>query len=139
MPLKQPLDRKKRPFPWLCSDCFRPAVFPVIIPYTAKVKHDGVIHELHLLALEVARCQKCGQVVITSAADEQINDALRSHFQLLTPAQIRSGTEKLGLRHRELAERLGVASETISRWVEGALIQPQAMDGRLRLLFGPPA
>src|SRR5262249_38110213 len=70
--------------------------------------------------------------------DEKINEALRSHLRLLTPAQIRKGIEQLGLRQQELAERLGVAPETISRWVNGALIQSRAMDNLLRLFFALP-
>jgi transcriptional regulator with XRE-family HTH domain len=34
-----------------------------------------------------------------------------------------------------LAERLGVAEETISRWETGALIQSRAMDNLLRVYF----
>jgi putative zinc finger/helix-turn-helix YgiT family protein len=106
--------------------------------YSAKVKHDGVIYELHLPAVEVPRCQTCGETVITTAVDEQVSDALRSRLRLLTPAQIRKGIEKLGLKQQALAERLGVAAETISRWVNGALIQSRAMDNLLRLFFALP-
>jgi putative zinc finger/helix-turn-helix YgiT family protein len=106
--------------------------------YTAKVKHDGIVYELHLPSVEVPRCQTCGETVITTAVDEQISDALRSRLHLLTPAQIRKGVEKLGLKQQELAERLGVAPETISRWVNGALIQSRAMDNLLRLFFALP-
>jgi putative zinc finger/helix-turn-helix YgiT family protein len=109
-----------------------------VTDYTARVKHDGVVHELHLPALEVPRCQTCGETVITSAADERINNALRSRLRLLTPAQMRKGIERLGLKQQELAERLGVAPETISRWVNGALIQSRAMDNLLRLYFALP-
>jgi putative zinc finger/helix-turn-helix YgiT family protein len=113
-------------------------VVPTIIDYTAKVKHDGVVHELHFPALEVPRCQTCGETVITTAVDERINDALRSRVHLLTPAQIRKGLDDLGLQEQELAQRLGVAGETISRWVTGALIQSRAMDNLLRLFFALP-
>lgn len=129
---------KERPFPWLCSDCFTHTVVPTVIDYVAKVKQDGVIHELHLPGIEVPRCQTCGGLTITTAIDELVNDALRSRLRLLTPAQIRKGIEKLGLRQQELAERLGVAAETISRWVNGALIQSRAMDNLLRLFFALP-
>jgi putative zinc finger/helix-turn-helix YgiT family protein len=128
-----------RPFPWVCSNCFTSTVVPTVIDYTAKVKHDGVIHELHLPALEVPRCQTCGETIITTAVDERINDALRSRLRLLTPAQLRKGIAKLGLKQQGLAERLGVAPETISRWVNGALIQSRAMDNLLRLFFALPA
>ena len=43
------------------------------------------------------------------------------------------------MRYRELAEHLGVAVETISRWENGVLTQTRAMDRYLRLYFGVPA
>ncbi len=57
---------------------------------------------------------------------------------MLTPAQIRRGIEKLGLQQQELAERLGVAAETISRWVNGAQIQQRAFDRFLRAFYALP-
>jgi putative zinc finger/helix-turn-helix YgiT family protein len=108
------------------------------VDYTAKVKHDGVVYELQLPSLEVPRCQNCGEIYTTTAVDEKVSDALRSRLRLLTPAQIRQGIEKLGLKQQEVAERLGVAPETISRWVNGALIQSRAMDNFLRVFFALP-
>jgi len=128
-------DDRSRPFPWLCANCHTRSIVPAVIDYTAKVKHDGVVHELHLRDLEVPRCQNCDETVITTVADERINDALRTHLRLLTPAQIRKGIEKLELEQQQMAEQLGVAPETISRWVNGALIQSRAMDNLLRLFF----
>jgi transcriptional regulator with XRE-family HTH domain len=78
-------------------------------------------------------------MVITDAVDEKINEALRAHLRLLTPGQIRKGLETLGLQQQELAEQLGVAKETISRWLNGALIQSRAMDNLLRVFFALPA
>jgi putative zinc finger/helix-turn-helix YgiT family protein len=138
MPTKKTRQPSARPFPWPCSNCYTLTVVPTVIDYTAKVKHDGTVHELRLPALEVPRCQTCGEVVITSAVDEGINDALRSHLRLLTPSQMRGSIEKLGLKQQQLAERLGVAPETISRWLNGALIQSRAMDNLLRLFFALP-
>ncbi len=129
---------RDRPFPWPCPNCLTATVVPTIMDYAAKVKHDGILHELNLPALEVPRCQTCGETVVTSAVDASINDALRSRLRLLTPAQIRKGIEELGLQQQELAQRLGVAAETISRWVNGALIQSRAMDNLLRLFFALP-
>ncbi len=45
----------------------------------------------------------------------------------------------MGLPQRELAERLGVSVETISRWENGILTQTRAVDRYLRLYFGVPA
>ncbi len=136
--LRTPRKSKPRPFPWPCSDCSTLTVVPTVMDYAAKVKHDGVIYDLHLPSLEVPRCQTCGETYTTPAVDEQVSDALRSRLHLLTPAQMRKGIERLGLQQRELAERLGVAAETISRWVNGALIQSRAMDNLLRLYFALP-
>ena len=138
MPSQKTGEPKARPFPWFCSDCFTLTVVPTITEYTAKVKQDGVIHELHFPAIEIPRCQSCGNLIITTAVDEKINDALRARLRLLTPIQMRMGIRKLGLKQQELAERLGVAPETISRWVTGFLIQSRAMDNLLRLYFALP-
>src|SRR5207248_591020 len=125
--------QKPRPFPWPCPNCLSLTVTPTVIDYTAKVKHDGAVHDLSLLGIEVPCCQTCGETVISDAVDERINEALRSKLRLLTPAQMRTGIEKLDLRQQEFAERLGVAPETISRWLNGVLIQSRAMDNLLRL------
>lgn len=138
MSSRNPRESKSRPFPWPCADCYTLTVVPTIMDYTAKVKHDGVIYELHLPSVEIPRCQSCGETYTTTAVDEQVSDALRSRLHLLTPAQIRRSVEKLGLKQQEVAERLGVAAETISRWVNGALIQSRAMDNLLRLYFALP-
>ena len=42
-----------RPFPWPCPHCLTATVVPAVIPYTARVKHDGTIHEMHFPALEI--------------------------------------------------------------------------------------
>ncbi len=135
MDLEKPREPKARPFPWPCADCYTLTVVPTIIDYMAKVKHDGVVHEFHLPGIEVPRCQTCGETYSTADVDERVSEALRSHLRLLTPAQMREGIENLGLRQQELAEQLGVAPETISRWVNGGLIQSRAMDNLLRLYF----
>lgn len=130
--------QRSRPFPWPCANCATLTVVPAVIPYAIKVKHDGTLHEFAFPALEIPRCQTCGETYSTTAVDEKINDALRSQLRLLTPAQICKAIETLGLKQQELAERLGVAPETISRWVNGALIQSRAMDNLLRVYFAVP-
>jgi putative zinc finger/helix-turn-helix YgiT family protein len=139
MSSQNPREAKLRPFPWPCADCYTLTVIPTVMDYTAKVKHDGVVHELHLPSVEIPRCQTCGETYITTAVDERINDALRSRLHLLSPNQIRRGIEKLGLKQQELAERLGVAQETIWRWANGTLIQSSGVDDLLRQAFALPA
>jgi putative zinc finger/helix-turn-helix YgiT family protein len=108
------------------------------MPYTAKVKQDGIEYIIDIPALEIPKCHNCGDLLFSNHADEQIRDALRNRLRLLTPAQIRSGRKALSLHQSELAERLGVAAETICRWENGALIQSRPMDNLLRVYFAIP-
>jgi DNA-binding transcriptional regulator YiaG len=139
MVAKKKQEPKSRPFPWLCADCVTRTVVPTVIDYTAKVRHDAAIHELHLPGIEVPRCQTCGNLVVTTEVDEKVNEALRSRLHLLTPERIRANIEKLGLTQQELAEWLDVAPETVSRWMTGAWIQSSRMNKRLRMFFAFPA
>jgi putative zinc finger/helix-turn-helix YgiT family protein len=113
-------------------------VAPTVTAHTAHVKHEGVVHELRFSALRLPRCTKCGETIVTEDVDAKINDALRRRLRLLTPAQMRQGIRQVGLNQLQLAERLGVAPETISRWLNGALIQSRAMDNLLRVFFALP-
>jgi putative zinc finger/helix-turn-helix YgiT family protein len=138
--MKQRPDRERgdRPFPWQCPACLRVQVTPSVIPYTANVKHDGSLHAVEIPALEVPKCQACGELIFSSHVDEQINQALRAKLRLLTPDQIRGRRRRFCPDQKELATRLGVAKETISRWETGALIQSRAMDNLLRVFFELP-
>jgi putative zinc finger/helix-turn-helix YgiT family protein len=108
------------------------------MPYAVDVKHDGQSYHLEIPALKIPRCRACGELVFSNNVDDQILQALRAHLRLLTPEQIRGGRETLGLKSKELAETLGVAAETISRWERGGVIQSRAMDNFLRVFFAVP-
>ncbi len=138
-PSKQRSEADCKPFPWRCLKCRKRDVYPATISYTAEVSHDGRLYEVPVPALEVPRCRSCGELVFTNRVDEQITDALRARLRLLTPTQVREGRKALGLLQQELAERLGVAEATISRWETGTLIQSRAMDNLLRAYFALPA
>jgi putative zinc finger/helix-turn-helix YgiT family protein len=121
-----------------CPVCLAMSVRPEVLAYTASVKHDGVLHAIEIPALEVSRCHTCGELIFDDHVDDQINAALRSYLKLLTPAQIRAAREKLQLTQAELAEKLGVAEATVSRWETGALIQSRAVDNLMRVYFAVP-
>ena len=135
MPEKASPPDKARPFPWRCVECGERAVFPRESDYTATVKHDGRAYEVRISNLALPTCRKCGEQVFTSAEDERIRVALREQLGLLTPQDIRAKRDAHELSQQELADQLGVAKETISRWETGALMQSRAMDNLLRLYF----
>ncbi len=130
---------KGKPFPWLCPGCGKKEVRPVMVQHTSQIKHDGRLYAVEIPKLRVPQCGACGELVFDNDADEQIARALREQLGLLSGDQIRKNRENLGLSQRILAEHLGVAAETISRWENGALTQTRAMDRYLRVYFGVPA
>ncbi|HYT93524.1 MAG TPA: type II TA system antitoxin MqsA family protein [Gemmataceae bacterium] len=130
--------RRGRPFPWVCANCLKQEVYLATIPYATDIKHDGRLHHIEIPELRIPRCKACGEVTFSINTDDQIIDALRAHLKLLTPQQIRDGRKALGLSSKDLAERLGVAAATISRWQKGHLIQSRAMDNLLRAYFAVP-
>ena len=135
--------KRQRPFPWQCGECGRDEVYPATIEYTTEMKHDGRLHRLTIPELRVPRCRSCEELVFTNAVHEQVSAALRAELVLLTPDQIRSriralhvpGDRSTRLRQKDLASLTGIASETISRWVNGLVIQSRAMDSFVRVFL----
>jgi len=122
-------------FPDVCTECGKEEVRLASIPYDAEVKYEGHLHKFHIAQLIVARCDSCGDVVFSHATHEQIYDALREHLHLLSRQEIRVRIEQLGLTQKELGEEIGVAPETISRWLSGGYVQSRAYDKLMRFYF----
>lgn len=128
----------ERPFPWLCRHCGQREVALVKTNYDAEVRHDGRLYTFTIADLELPVCQACGERVFTEKVDAQVNDALRKHLNLLTPAQIRAAIKRVGMSQKDLAKRLGIAEATLSRWLGEVQIQSRSMDTLLRIFFGFP-
>ena len=124
-----------RPFPWRCRHCGKNQVQPATIRYDAEVRHDGRLYAFTVPKLAIPVCQACGEKVFTEKVDDQINSALREHLHLLTPAEIRAALERIGLTQKEIADRLGIAEATLSRWLTETQIQSRALDNLLRVYF----
>jgi putative zinc finger/helix-turn-helix YgiT family protein len=110
-------------------------VFPHATEYTTTRKHDGREYEIRIADLMIPTCRNCGAQTFSVGDDEKIIAALRAQAGLLTAEEIRQQRAELQLSQEELAELLGVARDTISRWETGTLIQSRAMDNLLRLFF----
>lgn len=128
-----------RPFPWTCRECGKKAVEMSKVQYDAEVRHDGRVHSFTVPDLELPVCTSCGAKVFTGEVDRQINLALRSHIGLLTPEQIREAIARIGESQATVARHLGIAQESLSRWVNAVQIQNKSMDTCLRLYFAFPA
>lgn len=131
-------DKKAKPHPRSCINCGSLSGEVAHIPYTANVRHDGRVHTIAIASLKVDKCSSCGNIVLTSTSDEQISEELRKLLGLLQPAEILAGLKTLGISQKAFAERIGVAEETVSRWVNGFLIQTRALDNLMRVFFAFP-
>ncbi len=128
----------QQPFPWQCYHCGKREVTLAKTDYAAEVRHDGRLHTFTIPDLELPVCQACGERVFTEKVDARINDALRAHINLLTPAQIRDAIKRVGMSQKDLAKCLGIAEATLSRWLSEVQIQSRSMDTLLRIFFGFP-
>jgi putative zinc finger/helix-turn-helix YgiT family protein len=126
---------QNRPFPWPCADCGAHEVYPQAIDYTTTVKHDGDAYTIHIPDLELPMCRKCGEQLFSADADDRVHAVLREQAGLLAPENIRKERERLRITQQELAEHLGVSSETVARWEAGGIIQSRALDNLLRVFF----
>src|SRR5436305_11972529 len=110
---------RDRPFPWRCVECRAKEVYPQPTDYTTVRKHDGREYTVHIPDLEIPTCRKCRERLFTVGIDERIVAALRVQIGLLAPEEILKGRGRLEMTQQELAEQLGIAKETISRWETG--------------------
>jgi putative zinc finger/helix-turn-helix YgiT family protein len=115
--------------------CRQSAVALATVPYSVSIDHDGRKYNVNMAALTAPRCAVCGTLVLDDEANRQISDAFRHAAGLLGPEQIRDSRLALGLKQQELADSLGVAVSTLSRWETGAQIQQRSLDRFLRLFF----
>lgn len=100
-------------------------------PYS---KLPGVL----LCGVEVLRCPECGESEVVIPRPNQLGDLLARHLiekrDRLVGAEVRFLRAHLGLSGVELARRMGVAPETVSRWENGKDAMGPVADRLLRLL-----
>jgi len=128
----------ERPFSKKCSTCRERAVALTTVPYSVQIDHDGRKYTVTIPDLVVPRCGKCGAIVLDEEANRQISAAFRKEAGLLSPEEIRQHRTALGLTQQALADLLGVAVYTLSRWETGAQIQQRSLDRFLRAVFALP-
>jgi putative zinc finger/helix-turn-helix YgiT family protein len=128
-------NRPSKPFPHLCPECGAVAVYPETINYKTGFKYEGHLHEFEAANVTLNKCRECGGVILPNTALDEIAEAFRSHAGLLRAEEIRENLQRLGLAQKEFAALLGVAPETVSRWLGNVQIQTRALDKLMRLFF----
>lgn len=130
---------------WRCEACGQRALRRVRRPHEHEISHDGRppvkvrIPDLEVIACTNPACpDPAASVQLDDDALRRIGEETCRQLGLLTPAEIRAGRKKLGLKQRELQELLGLGGNSLSRWEKGRVYQSRAMDTLLRLAFDLP-
>ena len=121
-----------------CHRCKGAVVLRTSPPCTWEIKYDGAIRQVPVDGMPEWHCAICDVSTLHDESDEILEDALRKHMRLLQPSELRTARESLGLKQKELADLTGCASESLSRWETGAVLQSRAYDRLLRLFFHLP-
>lgn len=131
-------ERAPEVFPHFCPECGETAVFPETITHETAFKHENRLYHCTVPNLTVNKCRECGGIIFPDAALDKITDAFRAHAGLLTTSEIAENLKRLGLSQKQFAERIGIAEETISRWMSSVQVQSQALDNLMRIFFRLP-
>jgi putative zinc finger/helix-turn-helix YgiT family protein len=128
-------ERKIKPFPWMCPDCRQKTVWMVRKDYTMPSEDEGIKFDVVVRDADVPMCSRCGTCIITSDLSERITDEWRRRVGLLSPDEIRTKREALGMTQADLASAVRVPEATLIRWESGMQTQTRAMDLLLRLFL----
>lgn len=121
-----------------CPNCGAHELADAVVDRTTRIQYDGTLHSVRVPNLEVMKCGACGEIVLDNRADKQYVTALRKMLNLLQPHEIRESRLKLKLTQAALANLLGVAAESLSRWENGHVIQSRAHNKFLKAYFAVP-
>jgi hypothetical protein len=76
----KPVHTQGRPFPWFCANCRRKEVRLATIPYEFQRILDGKLITVVIPALDVPKCDNCGELDFTYETEEQINRAFEAQI-----------------------------------------------------------
>lgn len=118
-----------------CDECGG----PLTTERKAVRRYDiGGLPHVELHGVEVRRCPKCGKEDVAIPRIGQLHRVLADHFvkqqRMLAPIEIRFLRKHVGLSAADLADIMGVARETVSRWETGAQQMGAVADRLLRLI-----
>ena len=121
-----------------CHGCGKPFERRLAAPRVEKMKYDGARHEVLIEGMPQWQCDGCRITLTDDESDTVVQDCLRRHIGLLTADEIREARISLGLTQTQLAELIGCAAESLSRWENGAILQSRGYDRLLRIFFHLP-
>lgn len=121
-----------------CHQCGAALASRTAPPHRRKLRYEGVAHDVLVEDMPEWHCAACDIAVTDQEGDPFLQAALRKHVGLLTPDQIRAGLKALKISQDTFAERIGCAAESVSRWLNGAVLQSRTYDRFMRIYFHCP-
>ncbi len=95
-----------------------------------------------LRGVPVRRCADCGAAGVVVKGLEKLTEAIAAVIvggrTRLTPSEVTFLREYLGVSGAELARRIGVTANSVSRWETGTVQINKTADQLLRMMASPP-
>ena len=126
---------QKLPKCYQCGAGFTRRIAP---PHHRKLRYEGTACDVLVTDMPEWHCATCDLSVTDEEGDEPLQAALRRHVGLLTPQQIKAGIKELGITQEKFAEKIRCAPESVSRWLNGAVLQSRVYDCLMRIYFQFP-
>ena len=121
-----------------CYQCGGAFAHRIATPHHRKLRYEGVACDVLVTDMPEWHCATCDLSVTDEEGDEPLQAALRKHVGLLTPQQIKAGIKELGITQEKFADKIRCAPESISRWLNGAVLQSRVYDCLMRIYFQFP-
>jgi HTH-type transcriptional regulator/antitoxin MqsA len=120
----------------LCPVCNRGRLHPKIVAEKIPYEDDGKETMVVAEGVPVQQCDnpECAEELSGPEAARIRHMAICRALGLLTPGEIRTIRDRLGLTQAEFARLTRLGEATICRWERGRLLQNPAMDRYLRLI-----
>jgi putative zinc finger/helix-turn-helix YgiT family protein len=119
--------------------CFNCGSSPVLKSWQKQIFQYGSGESAAELVANVPvfTCSTCGFQFAGPEAEELRHEAVCRHVGVLTPSEIATIRERIGLGRNQFAERTGIGIASLKRWESGALIQNVANDALIYLMAFP--
>lgn len=126
-----------------CHVCGQHSLRRVKHPFEYEVSHDGRRQVIKIDELEVIACTNPAchpddphdTLSYDDSAAHRITIETYCQLGLLTPDEIRTQREALGLTQQQMQDLMGLGGNTLSRWEQAHVYQSRALDRFLRVFL----
>jgi putative zinc finger/helix-turn-helix YgiT family protein len=117
-----------------CPACNSPSITTTDEAEDFTYRAGGNEYTVHAV-IPVHTCTVCGESFLSNAGEDARHRAICKAMNRLTPEDIASLRQRLGMSRKVFAELSGVGEASLARWETGEFVQNESHDNLLRLLF----